>query len=243
MVCSKTVDICKLQHHYPPVLNQKRAGWQTTCGSEAISLFFPSPVPDEVWFPAGSRADGRGRRPQITAATPFDNMEHLPSQPAQMRPPSCPPPRAHLPIPRHQRPARIDLTCEGSLARLSTDDHVLVLGSRVGARGGARAMRHADRRRTMPPDRARRQRARREGRIGGRERGCAKRAVVVMPLEQAGGPVFQTPLVSWTSSRALLKLFQEVIPTALEYRNRGRPLPSEKRGPARDLRDKARKGG
>ena len=71
------------------------------------------------------------------------------------------------------------------------------------AAGGARAMRHADRRTTDDASgrivrAADNERGVRGGLEGGRERGCAKKAVVVMPLEQAGGPVFQTPLVSWT---------------------------------------------
>ena len=180
-----------------------------------------------------SRRFKGGRRPRITAATPSNNMEHLPSPPAL---PSCsPPPRAHLPTPRHQRPARIDLTCEGSPARLSTDDHVLVLGSKSGpgARGRRSACDAPCRRTTDDASgrivRAANERGVRGGLEGGRERGCAKKAVVVMPLEQAGGPVFQTPHVSWTSSRTLQKLFKRSSPSHWNPRNRGRPLPSEKR--------------
>ena len=82
---------------------------------------------------------------------------------------------------------------------------LVVLGVEAGERVRC-AMRHATR---MPRDRARRQRARREGRIGGRERGCAKKAATapaavgaVMPLEQAGGRAFRATLVSWTSRYA-----------------------------------------
>ena len=82
------------------------------------------------------------------------------------------------------------------------------------------AMRHAaDDASALRIVRAANARGAREGRIGGRERGCAKKAataeVAVMPLEQAGGRVFRTALVSCYTKDAL-GTFQDIIPFALE---------------------------
>ena len=189
-------------------MNQKKAtnagsGWKAARGSLTISA---SLILDEV---SRRFKGGRGRRPQITAATPPHSVlpsgppiEHLP--PFTERSSSD---RHHQPT--EQCPGRMHLTCERSLARLT--DHVPLVLLGVGVKRASE--RASERTRAMCFMRHAQAAAGgmivRGGLLGGRERaerGCAKKAATtapaaagaVMPLEQAVGRVFRTRLVSWT---------------------------------------------